>query len=143
MFYVYKLIYYLLKKVFLLLLQMASIEVSLSSSSSAQRRRKGTSLGGGSSISTTRSSPRPSLGSDCNTNSFQKDQRFALKESVIQNLRLQLGLGKGSRRITAITDEPERSTGEQRLLRLKSEAENKRVAIRNLKIALDKLDITE
>lgn len=125
-------------------LQMASIEVSLSSGSSTQRRRKGTSLGGGSSIST-RSSPRPSIGSD----SFQKDQRAALKESVIQNLRMQLALGKAPRHINGngngngSVDESEKTTGEQRLFQLKREAENKKIAIRNLKLALEKLDITE
>lgn len=123
---------------------MASIEVSLSSSANAPRRRKGTSLGGGAS---TRSSPRPSMPAD--TISLQpngkQELRTALqeREAIIQNLRLQLGLGKLPRPTGTPLDETERPVAEQRLQKLRNEADNKRVAIRNLKCALEKLDITE
>lgn len=111
---------------------MASIEVSLSSAT--PRRRKGTSLNGGS-IST-RSSPRIES---------TKEIRTALqdREAVIQSLRVQLGLGKLPRPTGPPFDESERPAAEQRLSRLRGDVDNKRVAIRNLKAALDKLDITE
>lgn len=118
---------------------MASIEVSLSSSNTP-RRRKSTSLGGGS-ISA-RASPRPpSVEQMIPT----KEHRSALqdREAVIQSLRLQLGLGKLPRPMGTPLDESERPAAEQRLTRLKIDSDNKRVAIRNLKGALDKLDITE
>lgn len=123
---------------------MASIEVSLSTNT--PRRRKGTSLGGGSTISA-RASPRPSIAAD--TISLQangkSEHRSALqeRESIIQNLRMQLGLGKLPRPTGTPLDESERPAAEQRLQKLRNEAENKRVAIRNLKSALEKLDITE
>lgn len=115
---------------------MASIEVSLSST--AMRRRKGTSLGGGSSISA-RASPRPS---DIMP---QKELRSALqdREAVIQSLRVQLGLGKLPRQTGTPLEESERPAAEQRISRLRIDSDNKRVAIRNLKAALDKLDISE
>lgn len=118
---------------------MASIEVSLSSSN-APRRRKGTSLGGGS--VSARASPRPP---SADPSAPSKELRSALqdREAVIQNLRLQLGLGKMTRPIGTPLDESERPAAEQRMTRLKIDADNKRVAIRNLKAALDKLDITE
>lgn len=124
---------------------MANIEVSLSSTN-VPRRRKGTSLGGGSTISA-RTSPRPSIGdvANNNMNPSQKEHRSALqdREAVIQNLRMQLGLGKLPRPTGTPLEESERPAAEQRLTRLRKDAENKRVAIRNLKAALDKLDVTE
>lgn len=133
---------------------MANIEVSLSSSNTP-RRRKGTSLGGGgtSSISA-RASPRPpsaataiDLNATITATTINKDphHRSALqdREAVIQNLRLQLGLGKLPRPMGTPLDESERPAAEQRLSRLKTDADNKRIAIRNLKLALDKVDITE
>lgn len=112
---------------------MASIEVSLSGST--PRRRKGTSLGGSSSV---RSSPRPE-------SAPAKEVRSALqdREAIIQSLRMQLGLGKLPRPCGTPLEENERPAAEQRLHRLKIDAENKKIAIRNLKSALDKLDITE
>lgn len=114
---------------------MASIEVSLSSSN-APRRRKGTSLGSLSS----RASPRPPA-----LDTPVKEMRTAMqdREAVIQNLRQQLGLGKLPRPQGTPIDEAERPAAEQRLLRLKIDAENKRIAIRNLKAALEKTDIAE
>lgn len=111
---------------------MANIEVSLSSNT--PRRRKGTSLG-----SASRASPRPT------ENHPSKEMRSALqdREAVIQSLRVQLGLGKLPRQMGTPLEEGERPAAEQRLNRLRIDADNKRVAIRNLKGALDKLDITE
>lgn len=124
---------------------MANIEVSLSSAS-VPRRRKGTSLGGGSTISA-RTSPRPSISdvANNNMNPAQKEHRTALqdREAVIQNLRMQLGLGKLPRPTGTPLEESERPAAEQRLTRLRNDAENKRIAIRNLKAALEKLDVTE
>lgn len=59
------------------------------------------------------------------------------------SLRVQLGLGKLPRPSGPPFDESEKPAAEQRLCRLKNDVENKKVAIRNLKGALDKLDITE
>lgn len=56
---------------------------------------------------------------------------------------MQLGLGKLPRPSGPPFDESERPAAEQRFSRLKNDAENKRNAIRNLKSALDKLDVTE
>lgn len=115
---------------------MASIEVSLSSSNTP-RRRKGTSLGSLSS----RASPRPPA---LDTTPV-KEMRTAMqdREAVIQNLRQQLGLGKLPRPQGTPIDEADRPAAEQRLMRLKGDAENKRIAIRNLKAALEKADVTE
>lgn len=108
---------------------MASIEVSLSSST--PRRRKGTSLGG---TITSRISPKAE----------SKEIRTALqdREAIIQDLRVQLGLEKLPRPTGAPLDDSERPAAEQRLSRLKNDAENKQIAIRNLKLAIDKLDVT-
>lgn len=117
---------------------MANIEVSLCNS--APRRRKsgsGSVISGSASV---RSSPVTR-----SETSPAKEMRTALqdREAVIQNLRVQLGLGKLPRPSGTPLDESERPAAEQRLHRLKVDAENKRIAIRNLKMALDKLDITE
>ncbi|XP_055374098.1 uncharacterized membrane protein DDB_G0293934 isoform X2 [Condylostylus longicornis] len=118
---------------------MANIEVSLSSSANSGRRRKGSSLGSPSIINgngSTRASPRPGE---------TKELRSALqdREAVIQNLRIQLGLGKLPRPTGPPLDDSEKPAAEQKIARLKIDAENKRIAIRNLKSALDKLDITD
>ncbi|XP_055537986.1 uncharacterized protein LOC129725792 [Wyeomyia smithii] len=114
--------------------KMASIEVSLSTAT--PRRRKGTSLGGGS--LSARSSPRPDASTGRELRSALQD-----REAVIQNLRLQLGLGKLPRPAGPAFDDVERPVAEQRLMKLRSDADNKKVAIRNLKGALEKLDITD
>ncbi|CAO1422014.1 unnamed protein product [Diamesa tonsa] len=113
--------------------KMANIEESLSLS--APRRRKGTSLGSVSS----RSSPK------LDTNTSTKELRSVIhdREAIMQNLRVQLGLGKLPRPSGPPFDESEKPAAEQRLCRLKNDVENKKVAIRNLKGALDKLDITD
>ncbi|KFB52973.1 AGAP005235-PA-like protein [Anopheles sinensis] len=113
--------------------KMANIEVSLCAGT--PRRRKGTSLGGSLSA---RSSPRPD-------SAPARELRTALqdREAVIQSLRLQLGLGKLPRPTGPPLDETERPVAEQRLAKLKSDAETKRQVIRNLKTALEKLDVTD
>lgn len=119
---------------------MASIEVSLSNVNTP-RRRKGTSLGGAS----TRSSPRPPADTISLHTNGQQELRSALqeREAIIQNLRMQLGLGKLPRPTGMPLNETERPVAELRLQKLRNEADNKRIAIRNLKSALEKLDITE
>ncbi|XP_053687899.1 uncharacterized protein LOC128737309 [Sabethes cyaneus] len=114
--------------------KMASIEVSLSTAT--PRRRKGTSLGGGS--LSARSSPRPDASTGRELRSALQD-----REAVIQNLRLQLGLGKLPRPAGPAFDDEERPVAEQRLTKLRADAENKKLSIRNLKEALEKLDITD
>lgn len=119
---------------------MASIEVSLSSSTNTLRRRKGTSLGGCTS--------RQSFCSDTISlppNGKQEQQRSALQErdAIIQNLRQQLGLGKLPRPAGALLDKNEIPAAERQLKKLRNDAENRRITIRNLKTALESLDITE
>lgn len=112
--------------------KMSNLELSLSSSNQTNnRRRKGLSLGGGLSSRSARTEA--------------KELRSALqdREAVIQNLRIQLCLGKLPRPTGTPLEDSEKPAAEQKLLRLKADAENKRIAIRNLKTALDKLDITD
>lgn len=99
--------------------------------STTGRRRKAGSLGGTLSSRSTRSE--------------SKELRSALqdREAVIQNLRIQLCLGKLPRPSGPPLDESEKPAAEHKLNRLKAEAENKRIKIKNLKSALEKLDITE
>ncbi|XP_016929916.3 uncharacterized protein [Drosophila suzukii] len=99
--------------------------------STTGRRRKGGSLGGTLSSRSTRSE--------------SKELRSALqdREAVIQNLRIQLCLGKLPRPTGPPLDDSEKPAAEQKLNRLKTEAENKRIKIKNLKSALEKLDITD
>jgi sulfur dioxygenase len=59
------------------------------------------------------------------------------------SLRLQLGLAKLPRPVGPPFDETEKPAAEKRLARLKIDAENKRVGIRNLKSAMEKLEISE
>ncbi|XP_055838763.1 uncharacterized protein LOC129906840 isoform X2 [Episyrphus balteatus] len=111
---------------------MSNLEISLSSSNQLNnRRRKGSSLGGALSSRSARTEA--------------KELRSALqdREAVIQNLRIQLCLGKLPRPSGPPLEDSEKPAAEQKLLRLKADAENKRIAIRNLKTALDKLDITD
>uniref|UniRef100_A0A1Q3EZM5 PDZ domain-containing protein n=1 Tax=Culex tarsalis TaxID=7177 RepID=A0A1Q3EZM5_CULTA len=115
--------------------KMASIEVSLSTAT--PRRRKGTSLGGGS--LSARSSPRP----DAAPSREPHHSALQDRDTVFQNLRLQLGLGKLPRPAGPAFDDAERPGAEQRLSKLRTDAENKKEAISNLKSALEKLDITD
>ncbi|XP_058800546.1 uncharacterized protein LOC131669581 isoform X2 [Phymastichus coffea] len=118
---------------------MASIEVSLSAS---PRRKKGSSLSGG---LITPSSHR--------SREHYKELdslRVALrdKENIIQTLKGQLCNTLSSR--LALRNgapppltEADRKASEERLQRLKRDADNKRLTIKNLKLALQRLDITD
>lgn len=121
--------------------QMANIEVSLSNTTNTPRRRKGASLGGNNTTS------RIPIGADTISLSSngKSEHRSVLqdRESIIHSLRVQLGLGKLPRPISAPLDEIELNAAEKELQKLKSDADNKRLTIRNLKTALDNLDITE
>lgn len=126
---------------------MASIEVSLSST---PRKKKNGSLGNVSLASSVRSAPKETALKEL------ESLRNALrdKENLIQSLRGQLNVrgartppppktgsaGEGAR------EEPQaeqRRRAEERLAKLKAETDNKRLAIKNLKLALERLDITE
>ncbi|XP_017125139.1 uncharacterized protein LOC108144623 [Drosophila elegans] len=111
--------------------ETASTTTTTSHCSTTGRRRKGGSLGGTLSSRSTRSE--------------SKELRSALqdREAVIQNLRIQLCLGKLPRPTGPPLDDTEKPAAEQKLNRLKTEAENKRIKIKNLKSALEKLDITD
>lgn len=117
---------------------MANIEVSLCNSAPRRRKSSGSVISGSASVRSTPCTSRLDT-------SPAKEMRTALqdREAVIQNLRVQLGLGKLPRPSGTPLEDSERPAAEQRLHRLKVDAENKRIAIRNLKMALDKLDITE
>ncbi|XP_031787588.1 uncharacterized protein LOC100123965 isoform X2 [Nasonia vitripennis] len=118
--------------------KMASIEVSLSST---PRRKKGGSVSGG------MTSPAAHRNRD-----YYKELdslRVALrdKENIIQTLKGQLcntlsnrlALRNGAPPLT----EADRKATEERLQRLRRDADNKRLAIKNLKLALERLDITD
>ncbi|XP_050324782.1 uncharacterized protein LOC126756029 isoform X3 [Bactrocera neohumeralis] len=116
--------------------KMSDAEANLINSAQTQtattgRRRKVSSLGGTLSARSCRSET--------------KELRSALqdREAVIQNLRIQLCLGKLPRPTGPPLDDSEKPAAEQKLQRLKAEAENKKIKIKNLKSALEKLDITD
>lgn len=123
---------------------MASIEVSLSST---PRRKKNGSLSGISIGSSIRSIPKELALREL------ESLRNALrdKENIIQSLRGQLtvpGLrlnairNNNNNNVRELT-EVEKKQAEDRLSRLKTDVDNKRLAIKNLKMALERLDITE
>lgn len=126
-----------------ILFQMASIEVSLSST---PRRKKNGSLSLGSSI---RSIPKELAAKEL------ENLRNALrdKENIIQSLKGQLTMPgmrlntirNGNNNITSNRElsEVEKKQAEDRLNRLKTDIDNKRLTIKNLKMALERLDITE
>ncbi|KAM7342617.1 PDZ domain-containing protein sprite [Cochliomyia hominivorax] len=109
----------------------SNLSTSIPHCATTGRRRKGTSLGGTLSSRSTRTE--------------SKELRSALqdRESVIQNLRIQLCLGKLPRPCGPPLNEADKPAAEQKLQKLKTEADNKRIKIRNLKSALEKLDITD
>lgn len=120
---------------------MASIEVSLSSTP----RRKKCNMGNlGASI---RSIPKEIAVKEL------EQLRNALrdKENIIQSLKGQLtipGLRLSHIRNCNNTNgrelsEVEKKQAEERLTRLKTDTDNKRLTIKNLKMALERLDITE
>lgn len=116
---------------------MASIEVSLSTT---PRRKKGGSVSGG-------------VTSPAHRNRDHYKELDALrvalrdKENIIQTLKGQLcntlsnrlALRNGAPPLT----EADRKAAEERLQRLRRDADNKRLAIKNLKLALERLDITD
>ncbi|CAL7933743.1 unnamed protein product [Xylocopa violacea] len=117
--------------------KMASIEVSLSTT---PRRKKGGSITGG----VTSTGHR-------NRNHYKELDalRIALrdKENIIQTLKGQLcntlsnrfALRNGGPPLS----EADKKATEERLQRLRQDADNKRLAIKNLKLALERLDITD
>lgn len=109
---------------------MANIEVSLSSSTNVPRRRKGMSLGSDSGVPSPRTIP----------DSFDVARQKST-EDIIQNLRDQFIVATPLRSNAPKTCEIEAMERESR--RLKNEADLKRSIIRNLKTALENLDITE
>ncbi|KAF5272198.1 hypothetical protein FQA39_LY01280 [Lamprigera yunnana] len=126
--------------------KMASIEVSLSST---PRRKKNGSLSGVSLGSSIRSVPKEMAIKEV------ESLRNALrdKENIIQNLRSQLGIPGVYNSIikqngTSTTTNnremcEEKKQAEERLKKLRGETDNKRLAIKNLKMALERLDITD
>lgn len=126
---------------------MASIEVSLSST---PRRKKNGSISGISLSSSIQSIPK-----ELAVKELEK-LRNALrdKENIIQSLKGQLtipGLRLNAIRNTSNNNnnnikeltEVEKKQAEARLHRLKTDIDNKRLTIKNLKMALERLDITE
>lgn len=113
---------------------MANIEVSLSNTNTP-RRRKCTSLG-----ATT--SPRPPfIAETAKHNSNDKQETHLTlheRDAITQNLRMQLGLERLPR-----LDGMEISNAEQELQKLRNNANTKRIVIRNLKTALETLDIQD
>lgn len=64
---------------------------------------------------------------------------FRLKGQLCNTLSNRLALRNGAPPLT----EADRKAAEERLQRLRRDADNKRLAIKNLKLALERLDITE
>lgn len=129
---------------------MASIEVSLSS---GPRRKKNGSINGNLNAST-RSIPRDMAIKELeNLRNVLRD-----KENIIQSLKGQLTIpglrlthmrndivchNGSSVNVNKELSEIEKKQAEERLNRLKNDTDNKRLAIKNLKMALERLDITE
>ncbi|XP_051156806.1 uncharacterized protein LOC127278907 [Leptopilina boulardi] len=118
--------------------KMASIEVSLSTT---PRRKKGSSISGG----------MTSPASHRNRDHYKEldSLRIALrdKENIIQTLKGQL-CNTLSNRLALRNGAPplkdtDKKTTEERLQRLRRDADNKKLAIKNLKLALERLDITD
>lgn len=63
----------------------------------------------------------------------------SLKGQLFNTLSNRLALRSGAPPLT----EADRKAAEERLQRLRRDADNKRLAIKNLKLALERLDITE
>lgn len=129
---------------------MASIEVSLSST---PRRRKNGVITGLSLGSCIRAVPKEIATKELEV------LRNALrdKENIIQSLKGQLTIpglrlanlknnsnnASNSNVTNRELTEVEKRQAEERLSKLKTETDNKRLAIKNLKMALERLDITE
>nr|CAD7202244.1 unnamed protein product [Timema douglasi] len=126
--------------------QMASIEVSLSTT--PRRKKNGGSIGGG----VTGPTPAHRVTSKDIAKELEV-LRNALrdKENIIQSLQGELCSSLSLSRLSAtylrghphlLTDKEKRAA-EERLNKLRHDMDNKRLAIKNLKMALDRLDITE
>ncbi|XP_056639188.1 uncharacterized protein LOC130446769 isoform X1 [Diorhabda sublineata] len=124
--------------------KMASIEVSLSST---PRRKKNGSISGISIGSSIQSIPK-----ELAIKELEK-LRNALKdkENIIQSLKGQLTIpglrlnairNSNNNNMKELTD-VEKKQAEARLGRLKTDVDNKRLTIKNLKMALERLDITD
>ncbi|XP_057322125.1 uncharacterized protein LOC130665664 isoform X2 [Microplitis mediator] len=121
--------------------KMASIEVSLSTTT--PRRKKGGSLTGAITLSTGHK----------NRDYYKEVDalRVALrdKENVIQTLKSQLCNNLSNRLalrngvLPSPLNETDRKNTEERVNKLERDADNKRLAIKNLKLALERLDITD
>ncbi|XP_046482182.1 uncharacterized protein sprt [Neodiprion pinetum] len=117
--------------------KMASIEVSLSTT---PRRKKGGSIAG------VTSSPAGHRARDVGKELDALRTALRDKENIIQNLKGQLCNTLSSRlslRNGPSLTESDRKAAEDRLQRLRRDADNKRLAIKNLKLALERLDITD
>ncbi|KAF7988991.1 hypothetical protein HCN44_007301 [Aphidius gifuensis] len=118
--------------------KMANIEVSLSTT---PRRKKGGSISGG----------MTSPAGHRNKDQYKEVDalRVALrdKENIIQTLKGQLcntySNRISSRNGSAPLTEADKKITEDRLQRLKRDSDNKRLTIKNLKFALERLDITD
>ncbi|XP_069688189.1 uncharacterized protein sprt [Periplaneta americana] len=137
--------------------KMASIEVSLSTT---PRRKKNGSIGGG--CGGGGGGGVTAVGQPIHRTTASKDiakeleaLRNALrdKENMIQSLKGQLCSTLSISRLSATylrhsnsgqpLTEKERRAAEERLQRLRQDMDNKRLAIKNLKMALERLDITD
>ncbi|XP_020706640.1 uncharacterized protein LOC105683564 isoform X2 [Athalia rosae] len=117
--------------------KMASIEVSLSTT---PRRKKGGSITG------VTSSPAGHRARDVGKELDALRIALRDKENIIQNLKGQLCNTLSNRlslRNGPSLTESDRKAAEDRLQRLRRDADNKRLAIKNLKLALERLDITD
>nr|CAD7449188.1 unnamed protein product [Timema bartmani] len=126
--------------------RMASIEVSLSTT--PRRKKNGGSIGGG----VTGPAPAHRVTSKDIAKELEA-LRNALrdKENMIQSLKGELCSSVSLSRLSAtylrghphlLTDKEKRAA-EERLNKLRHDMDNKRLAIKNLKMALDRLDITD
>ncbi|XP_066998135.2 uncharacterized protein sprt [Anabrus simplex] len=122
--------------------KMASIEVSLSTT---PRRKKNGSVGSGGPLH------RPTKDLAKELESLRNALRD--KENIIQSLKGQLSTSLSLSRLSGSylrqqhpsqpLNEQERRAAEERLERLRQDMDNKRLAIKNLKMALERLDITD
>ncbi|XP_063225393.1 uncharacterized protein LOC134532660 isoform X2 [Bacillus rossius redtenbacheri] len=132
--------------------KMASIEVSLST---APRRKKNGSIGGGvGGGAGVVVGPVHRTSKDIARELEVLRNALRDKENMIQSLKGQLCSSLSISRLSAsylrgqlqpghALSDKERRQAEDRLLRLRADMDNKRLAIKNLKMALERLDITD
>lgn len=122
---------------------------SVNQTSTVGRRRKGAVVKTNNSVATIAgSSSKPHNDMHLSSSSYGsefKELRSALqdREAVIQKLRIQLCLGKLPRPSGPPFTDAEIPAAERKLHKLKTEADNKKTKIRNLKCALEHFDINE